>query len=117
MLTDTELRKLKPCGKLIKMADRDGMYVAVSPAGTKYFRYDHRVNGRRETLTIGRYDEPLGSTTTRTLDDLAYGISWSLAEARVLLADARRDVELGKLTSRAKVDKRIVANDMLTFGA
>ncbi|SDL25862.1 hypothetical protein SAMN04489709_13713 [Paracidovorax citrulli] len=31
------------------------MYVTVSPAGTVTFRYDYRLNGRRETLTIGRY--------------------------------------------------------------
>jgi hypothetical protein len=31
------------------------MYVTVSPTGTVTFRYDYRLNGRRETLTIGRY--------------------------------------------------------------
>lgn len=55
MLTDAALRKLKPRGKLYKAADRDGMYAAVSPKGTITFRYDYRLNGRRETLTIGRY--------------------------------------------------------------
>lgn len=64
-----------------KVTDRDGMYVAVSPAGTVAFRYDYRLNGRRETLTIGRYG--------------CGGIS--LAEARErLLADARRAVGEGR---------------------
>lgn len=40
---------------LYKIVDRDGMYVAVSPAGTISFRYDYRINERREMLTIGRY--------------------------------------------------------------
>ena len=31
------------------------MYVTVSPSGTVTFRYDYRFNGRRETLTLGRY--------------------------------------------------------------
>jgi hypothetical protein len=31
------------------------MYVMVSASGTVTFRYDYRLNGRRETLTIGRY--------------------------------------------------------------
>ena len=31
------------------------MYLAVSPTGLITFRYDYRLNGRRETLTIGRY--------------------------------------------------------------
>jgi hypothetical protein len=55
MLTDTALRKLKPGAAPYKIADRDGMYVTVSTAGTIAFRYDYRLNGRRETLTIGRY--------------------------------------------------------------
>lgn len=31
------------------------MYVYVSPGGAISFRYDYRSNGRRETLTLGRY--------------------------------------------------------------
>lgn len=55
MLTDLALRSLKPRVALYKVADRDGMYAAVSPSGAISFRYDYRINGRRETLTIGRY--------------------------------------------------------------
>lgn len=55
MLTDTALRNLKPKPKTYKAFDRDGMYVTVSPVGTVTFRYDYCLNGRRETLTIGRY--------------------------------------------------------------
>ena len=28
--------------------------MVVSPTGTRSFRYDYRINGRRETLTIGQ---------------------------------------------------------------
>lgn len=55
MLTDAALRNLKPKSKIYKASDRDGMYVTVSPGGTVTFRYDYRLNGRRETLTLGRY--------------------------------------------------------------
>ena len=55
MLTDLALRNLKPRAALYKVADRDGMYAAISPSGAISFRYDYRINGRRETLTIGRY--------------------------------------------------------------
>jgi urease alpha subunit len=49
MLTDTALRNLKPKSLTYKVSDRDGMYVTVSPANTVTFRYDYRLNGRRET--------------------------------------------------------------------
>lgn len=55
MLTDIQLKRLKPQEKIYKVTDRDGLYVAVSPTGTRSFRYDYRINGRRETLTIGQY--------------------------------------------------------------
>ncbi|MDG6346317.1 Arm DNA-binding domain-containing protein [Glaesserella parasuis] len=55
MLTDSKIKSLKSKDKAYKVADRDGLYVVVSPAGTVTFRYDYRINGRRETLTIGKY--------------------------------------------------------------
>ena len=58
MLTDSGIKALKPKDKLYKVTDRDGMYVAVNPSGAVVFRYDYRLNGRRETLTLGRYGAP-----------------------------------------------------------
>lgn len=55
MLTDTKLRNLKPQDKLYKVIDRDGLYVAVTPAGSISFRYNYSINGRQETITFGRY--------------------------------------------------------------
>lgn len=117
MLTDTELKKLKQTDKTYKVADRDGMYVSVATSGTKSFRYDYRINGRRETLTIGRYDENISSKVARGLEELEYGISLTLAEARMLLADARRSVEKGESPSRAKAEKRTQIAESLTFGS
>ena len=55
MLTDIQLRRLKPQEKIYRVTARDELYVAVSPTGTRSFRYDYRINGCRETLTIGQY--------------------------------------------------------------
>ncbi|CAM4207964.1 Arm DNA-binding domain-containing protein [Novosphingobium lubricantis] len=55
MLTDTALKKLKLKDKPYKVTDRDGMYVRVVTNGTISFRYDYRINGRRETVTFGKY--------------------------------------------------------------
>lgn len=79
MLTDTKIKSLKPKDKVYKVADRDGLYVSVSTAGTVTFRYDYRINGRRETLTIGKYGPD--------------GIN--LAEARERLMVARKQVSEG----------------------
>jgi len=79
MLTDAALKFLKPKKKPYKVADRDGIYVVVSPAGSITFRLDYRINNRRETLTLGRYGRD--------------GVS--LLKARELGMEARRRVREG----------------------
>lgn len=88
MLTDTKLKNLKPQEKLYKVSDRDGLYVAVLTSGTVSFRYDYRINGRRETLTIGKYGHD--------------GIT--LSEARELLIDAKKQLNAGISPAAAKRD-------------
>ncbi|WP_096886102.1 tyrosine-type recombinase/integrase [Escherichia coli] len=88
MLTDTKLKNLKPQDKLYKVSDRDGLYVAVLTSGTVSFRYDYRINGRRETLVIGQYGRD--------------GIS--LAEAREELIAAKKLLKAGQSPAEAKRD-------------
>ena len=100
MLTDTALKNLKPQEAMYKVADRDGMYVTVSPAGTITFRYDYRLNGRRETLTIGRYG-PSGI---------------SLAKARERCIEARRAVSEGASPSQEKQRQKRRVAEAKNFG-
>lgn len=88
MLTDTKLKNLKPQDKLYKVSDRDGLYVAVLTSGSVSFRYDYRINGRRETLVIGQYGRD--------------GIS--LAEAREELITAKKLLKAGQSPAAAKRD-------------
>ncbi|WP_193143762.1 tyrosine-type recombinase/integrase [Enterobacter kobei] len=88
MLTDTKLKNLKPQAKLYKVSDRDGLYVAVLTSGSVSFRYDYRINGRRETLVIGQYGRD--------------GIS--LAEAREELISAKKLLKAGQSPAAAKRD-------------
>lgn len=99
MLTDTALRNLKTREQPYKLSDRDGMYVTVSPSGTVTFRYDYRLNGRRETLTIGRYG-PAGI---------------SLAMAREKLIDAKRAVAEGRSPAQEKQREKRRLAEAKTF--
>ena len=107
MLTDTQLKTLKPAEKIYKVTDSQGLYIAVSPAGGKSFRFDYRVDGKRETLTIGRYEDGTPSRSQNELIDLDFGRVISLADARALHDRARRMVQAGKSPSRVKAEKRI----------
>lgn len=68
-------------------------YMAVTSSGAVSFRFDYRLNGRRETLVIGRYDPSLPARGARVADELSFGMSVRLAEARLLLERARREAE------------------------
>jgi len=100
VLTDTKLRNLKPREKLYKVNDRDGLYVAVTPAGTKSFRYNYVINGRQETLTIGRYG--------------AAGVT--LAEAREKLLEAKKAIAAGKSPAKEKARDKARLKGIDTFG-
>lgn len=93
MLTDIKLKNLKPKDKLYKVTDRDGLYVAVLTSGTVSFRYDYSINGRRETLTLGKYG----------IDGI------SLAEAREKLHTAKKLLKSGISPA---VDKRYGKNKL-----
>lgn len=117
MLTDTQLRTTKPRDKAFKIADALGLYLTVAPTGTKSFRYDYRIDGKRETLTIGRYEEGTPTRAANDLDDLDFGGVISLADARALRDRARRMVKAGLSPSKVKVEKRAAAEDASTFSA
>lgn len=100
MLTDTALRSLRPKEKLYKVADRDGMYAVVQPSGSIVFRIDYRLNGRRETLTLGRYG--------------AAGLS--LARAREKCIDAKRAISEGLSPAQEKQREKRRLKEAKSFG-
>ncbi|WP_256080985.1 site-specific integrase [Massilia sp. YIM B04103] len=100
MLTDTKLRNLKPAARAYKVADRDGMYVAVLSSGTLSFRLNYRINGRQETLVIGRYGR--GGLT--------------LQEAREKLGEAKKLIATGVSPMLNKQRARRREEGAETFG-
>ena len=99
MLTETALKHLRPKDAIYKVADRDGMYVTVSVVGTIGFRFDYRLNGRRETLTLGRYGPD--------------GISLAVARERCM--DARRAISEGRSPAQEKQREKRRLAEAQTF--
>lgn len=116
MLTDSQLRSFKPQDKPYKVTVGHGLYVTVTPAGSKSFRYDYRLNGKRETLTIGRYKDGTPSRSHDELVGMDFGSVVSLADARALHDRATRMVQAGFSPSKAKVEKRLQKEEVDTFG-
>lgn len=56
-LTDTAIRKAKPAEKPHRMADSGGLYLEVSPAGGKLWRWKYRFGGKEKRLALGAYPD------------------------------------------------------------
>lgn len=83
-LTDTGARKAKPREKAYKLSDAGGLYLYVTPSGSKFWRLKYRFGGKEKTLSIGAYP----------------GVT--LAKARDAREDAKAQLEAGIDPSAAK---------------
>ena len=101
-LTDIAIRSAKPgltpsgtaTAKPYKMADSGGLYLEVSPAGGKWWRFKYRFDGKEKRLALGVYpDVPLRKARERR------------DAARKLLADAIDPGENRKAQKAARADR------------
>ncbi|MDE2012460.1 MAG: integrase arm-type DNA-binding domain-containing protein [Alphaproteobacteria bacterium] len=54
-LTDAKLRTLKPNRSPYKVSDGEGLFVLVSPNGSKLWRLAYRFQGKQKSLALGAY--------------------------------------------------------------
>ncbi len=57
MLTDTEIRALKPREKIFKTFDGGGLYLQTTPKGGRLWRLKYRFAGREKLLALGTYPD------------------------------------------------------------
>jgi integrase len=88
-LTDTALRAVKPGDKPQKLFDGNGLFLLVSPSGTKAWRFKYRFHGREKLISLGLYP-------TVTLKD-----------ARERATEARRTLENGIDPSEQRKQEKI----------
>ena len=55
MLTDTAIKNAKPKAKSYRLSDSGGLYLEVSPAGGKLWRWKYRCGGKEKRLALGTY--------------------------------------------------------------
>ncbi len=75
-LTDTAIRKYKSAEKPIRLFDGGGLYLEVSPAGSKMWRVKYRFGGKEKRLALGIYPDVSLASARQKRD-----------EARKVLAD------------------------------
>ena len=87
-LTDSAVLKANPGVKVIKLFDGKGLYLLVSPAGGKYWRFKYRFGGKEQLLSMGVYP------------------TVSLSDARLLCTEARRLVSAGRNPSAVRKEQK-----------
>ena len=68
MLTDVQARKALPRAKDYKLSDSGGLYLFVTKAGFKSWRFKYRYGGKGKRLTFGPYPESVGELRAREVD-------------------------------------------------
>ena len=54
-LNDRQIKHSKPKDKPYKLTDGNGLYLHITPAGGKLWKLDYAIDGKRKTLSIGKY--------------------------------------------------------------
>jgi integrase len=101
-LSDAKVRNAKPRTKPYKIADGEGLFLVITPAGSKYWRLKYFFAGKEKVLALGVYPEI------------------SLADARERRAQARKVLAAGNDPGEVKKeakrqDKVKGANDFETI--
>lgn len=100
-LTDTQLRNLKAEARTYRRADGGGLFIEVSPTGSKLWRLAYRFDGKQKLLALGTYPEtPLARAREKRL------------EAKALLQDG---IDPGAKAKADKQERRALLED--TFSA
>lgn len=101
MLTDKEITNAKPKDKPYRLTDGGGLYLEVTPTGSKLWRWKFRIAGKEKRLAVGAYPEVRAP------------------EARKVTTEARAKLKAGidpSAEKRAKREQDKIAGDY-TFEA
>ncbi len=92
-LSDVKIRNLKAKDKPYKVSDFEGLFLLVTPAGSKLWNLKYRLHGKERKLSLGAYP------------------AISLSQARKLKDQARADIAAGIDPSDAKQEAKRAARD------
>lgn len=94
-LTDMTVRNAKPQDKAYKLTDSNGLFLFISPAGSKLWRFRYRFENKEQTFSIGPYPEISLSEARSKRDD-----------ARKLLVNGINPAQQKRATKEAKANIR-----------
>ena len=109
-LSDSKIRTLKPPNRVLKLSDGGGLYLHVTPNGSKLWRLAYRFDGKQKLLSFGPYPTVTLANARKKRD-----------EAKAVLADgqdpskkaqeAKRQQHLESISSFDAIAKELLEKD------
>lgn len=96
-LNDSKIRAAKPLAKSYKITDAQGLYLMVTPAGSRLWYFRYRFDGKESRLALGTYPQV------------------TLAEAREKREAARKLLASGLNPTQQRPPQKIVTDETQTF--
>ncbi|ARH01342.1 Arm DNA-binding domain-containing protein [Legionella micdadei] len=95
-LTDVKVRTAKPQEKAYKLSDEKGLFLYLTPNGSKYWRLKYRYLGKEKLLALGVYPDVSLALARERRDD-----------ARKLLANKIDPCEYRKVMKTASTERAL----------
>jgi len=92
-LTDLKIQKAKPKKKQYTMFDGKGLYLLVSTAGGKLWRYKYRYEGRQRLMALGSYPEVSLDEARRRHDEARQLLASNIDPGAAKKEQTRRKIE------------------------
>lgn len=103
MLTDTQIKNLKPADKIYRKTDQQGLTIEIRPNGKKYWYYRFTFDGKATMMLLGEYP------------------AISLSDARTAHANARAVLKQGiNPITKQRTDRKLAKDertDLFTYHA
>jgi Arm DNA-binding domain len=110
-LTDSIARNAKPTAKGVRIFDRDGLYLEISPRGGKWWRLKYRYAGKEKRVSLGVYPEVnLKKARARTIDArqlLAAGVDPSENRRAAKAAQVQGAANSFEVVAREWIDQQM----------
>ncbi len=91
-LTDTEIRNARPKDKPYKLTDGQGLYLLVTPKGSKLWRLKYRIGGIEKTLSLGKYPQVSLKETRNKAFEAKQGLSSGIDPSQAKKAQKASDL-------------------------
>ena len=103
MLNDLQIKALKGTGTRYEVTFGGGLYLDVTPTGSKIWRYRYRLHGQREKVTIGPYPAIGLKDANANYLELASTVAKGKSPAREQVREKQRTDEARTIDELAKL--------------